>query len=189
MYNGAEVDSKMFGVTKKTGLYISGQRLGLYGCGIAQSASSMPSMYEKDGALKFGEVDLLTSGRGINISLSDYNKLLSGESVDGYKTYSVNDVYNVIPDGGTAEELTYTKSNDVYTFSNGITASVGNNIVYNNVSDLPSNTEDLTETIMNTNCPQIYVRYFDPIIPVGGTIELECLRSIMTKLKIHSQQS
>lgn len=173
LYNGQEVDSKMFGAIKKTGLYISGQRLYLYGCCIAQSASLMPSLYEKDGALKFGEVDLLTSGRCINISLSDYNKLLSGEGVDGYKAYSVNDVYNVIPDGGTAEELTYTKSNGVYTFSNGITASVGNNIVYNNVSDLPVNTEDLTETIMNTDCPQIYVRYFDPIIPVGGTIELE----------------
>lgn len=173
MFNGQEVCERLFGGATKSGIYVNGNRLELYGNVIAQSSKDDPKLYEKNGSLMFGEVDMTTADRCINISLIDYNKLLAGETIDGYKAYSPDDVYNVIPENSTADELTFTESNGIYTFSNGTTAKADSRFVYNNGSALPVNVEDLTQTVLNTNAPQIYVRYFDPIIVVGDTIEIE----------------
>lgn len=171
-YNGKKIDAVFNGNINSFGVYCNGVRLDVDGVGVAKS-SSPAAMSAKGENLYLNEVNLLTDGECVNITESDYNALLSGKLVAGYKRYSRSAIYNIVPNVSQAQAVSYTIADGIITFSGGATSSVADNSLYNNAGILDENTLDLTETITNSRCPFVNVRWFDPKIPVGGKIELQ----------------
>jgi len=172
-YNGKYIIASIDDAINKDGLYMDGVKLFMDGIGIAM-ASSEPKFEEKDGDLFFGDVNLSIEGKVVNITNTDYSTLLGGELVAGYKKYDRSQIYNIVDDVQSADTITYTVSNGVITFSTSKTTNVDDDIIYGNVADtLQDNTENLTTTVTNASCPVLTVKRFNPIVPVGGSIELE----------------
>lgn len=173
MYNGKQITATAVRQFNTLGLIIDGNNLILEDEIIATSASA-GSLSEHDGNIYFNEVVLSTKGYCINITSSDYNKLLNGELVTGYKRYSASDIYNVVADVDNAPEITYTIANGIITFSDNTTQKEQSNALYNNGGDdFTENTLDLEASVNNTTPPFISIRYFNPIVPIGGTIGIE----------------
>ena len=173
MYNGKQITATAIRPFNTLGLIIDGNNLVLEDEIIATSTSA-GTLSEHNGNMYFNEVILSTKGRCINITSSDYNKLLNGELVAGYKSYSALDIYNIVVDIEDAPEITYTIANGVITFSDNTTQKEQSNVLYNNSSDdFTENTLDIEASINSTTPPFVSVRYFNPIVPVGGTIGIE----------------
>lgn len=174
-YDGKEVDSVVSRKVNSFGLYVDGKRISIDGTAIAQSSGEASLTAEGD-ELNFGDVDMLTDGECVNITIEDYNTLLQGGLADGYKRYSPSTIYNIVADVASSPKVTYTVADGVVEFSTGESATYGKDTLYNNFTDeLQENTIDLAETLANTDCPFVNVRWFDPIIPVGGKIMLRYL--------------
>lgn len=175
MYNGVKVSTRLAGTLRHMGIYINGQKLVIDHSGIAESSSESPSLNGNGkGKLYFGGVELTESGKCVNITESDYNTLIGGGLVAGYKAYSTNEIYNIVANPASAAIVTYTIDNNVVTFSTGVTAELSSSGLYNSMANtIQENTEDLTATIENTACPNVHVRYFNPVIAVGDTITLD----------------
>lgn len=171
-YDGKEVDSAASNRVNSFGLYVDGKRISIDGTAIAQS-SCVASLTAEGDELRFGDVDMLTDGECVNITIEDYNTLLQGGLVDGYKRYSPLTIYNIVADVASSPKVTYSVADGVVEFSTGEVAIYGKDTLYNNFTDeLQENTIDLAETLANTDCPFVNVRWFDPIVPVGGKIVL-----------------
>lgn len=171
-FDGAEVDSVVSHRVNSFGLYVDGKRISVDGTAIAQS-SGKGSLTAEGDELHFGNVDMITDGECVNITIEDYNTLLQGGLVDGYKRYSPLTIYNIVADVASSPKVTYSVADGVVEFSTGESATYGKDALYNNFTDeLQENTIDLAETLANTDCPFVNVRWFDPIVPVGGKIAL-----------------
>jgi hypothetical protein len=163
---------------KKFGLYVVNgssnkpSRLILNGKTIAKSASRTLQLDtdNKDDFVKLGDVVLATKRKEINsvekiscinITASDYAKLLKGELVNGYKRYNSRDVYNIVDNILTAPTVYCEKDEE------------DEGLLYNNQIDangLEENTVDNDNTFHQTDVPFIGVRYFNPRIDIGGNI-------------------
>ena len=152
------------------GVCVSGDTLSL--CGTSLALASDKSAVERlDDDLFFGDVKLNTDGEVINLTAEDYGKLLSGSLVAGHKRYDRASVYNIVQDVGAADVITYTKDKSQISFDTGYTAEASNDMMYANAAGtLSENSEDLTETVLNTACPNLTIRRFESVVPVGGKI-------------------
>lgn len=172
IFGDGVIDSVPSWIDKPLGLYVNGKKLNISGIGIAESELPAAVIPVDDGVY-LNEVNLLPqSGECVNITLEDYSTLFGGGLVAGYKRYSESTIYNIVADVASAPTVTYTVSGGTITFSGGATAEIGKDMVYNNVNGLAENTIDNTATMANTNPPFACLRWFEPVIPVGGTIEL-----------------
>lgn len=153
------------------GLYFNGGKLEVDGAGIAASYNNARLTTDGDD-IYFGDVKLTESGKCINITLANYNKLLNGELVTGYKRFDKATIYNIVADVSQASTVTYSKVDDVIHFSDSTTSEAHDNMVYLG-SGLTENTIDTDDTVDETDCPFVNVKYFDPIVHVGGKIEIE----------------
>lgn len=172
-FNGKTVESTFDDAVDRFGVCIKGQALKSDGVDVAVSAESNPSLRPTSSGLDFGGVNISES-KCVNITLADYNKLLKGERVTGYAMLNGDRVYNIVTDVATASPITYTDDGTTLTFSTGVTARKMQDTLYNNVSGgLTENTEDLTATMVNKDCPFVNLRCYDPIVPVGGKMVLE----------------
>lgn len=173
--NDTKLTSTMEG-TNKYGTYVkveNGKSV-LYHDGIplVQSENSKSSINGSDGS--FGEVKLNTQGRTcINITIDNYNKLLRGELVTGYKLYDRKEVYNLVDNPSTAPMISYTEEPEGYRFGD-ILWTEKNNVVYNNVVGISGLDYQINHdnNIFYTDCPYIDVRYFNPVIVDGDRIHL-----------------
>ena len=173
-YNGKHISATMTGHKAAYGLYVNGGKLDVDGSVVASTSVQNPSVHQSFDNVYFGNVRLDNEGECVNITESDYNSLLAGGTVDGYKSYSPSTVYNIVDNPATALKITYNVVGDNLVFSSGVTAQKGASGVYNSIAgELTENTESLTATIESTSCPFVHVRYFKPVILVGSTIELE----------------
>lgn len=98
MLNGTQV-----GISSEEGdgfgARVVGDSLVIGGEVVAKSASQDAAV-TADG--QFGEVDLLGHHKCINITLADYNNLLNGGIVTGYKAHDPDAVYNIVDNVATA---------------------------------------------------------------------------------------
>lgn len=170
-YDGKPVDKVLSNTRYPLGLYVNGGKLILNTSVIAESPSPAELLAGSD--LYFDEVNLSENGQCVNITLENYNKLLNGQFVDGYKRFSPSTIYNIVSNVDSAETVNYTISNGKVIFS-GDAFDMSDNMLYNNVSDeLIENTVNGTANISNSACPVVNVKYFNPVIPVGGNVTLE----------------
>lgn len=173
MYNGKRICTKLAGTLRRFGLHIDGDTLEVDGSVVAKT-SATPKIKVIGDEVYFGDVQLVEKNECVNITEEDYNTLISGGSVDGYKTYSPTIVYNIVADPATAETVTYNVVDDSLVFQGGGTLPKDSSGIYNSATgELAENTEDLVATINNPDCPNVHVRYFNPVIAVGDTITLD----------------
>lgn len=170
MFNG-QLITEVRSPRNKFGLVVDGQKLILQGIDVAYSAQTNPLIQQVGSAVFFGEVPLLSNGKCINITKEDYSRLCAGEAVQGYVRYNPFDIYNIVPDVSVASTVTYTVSNGIVTFSDDSTSEMSNDMLYNNSDGvLTHNNESMSATVENTDTPFLCLRYFNPIIPVGGKV-------------------
>lgn len=128
---------------------------------------------------KYSGVELDTTyNKVINITLADYNTLLSGKLVSGYKHFSLDDVYNIVDNPAIVETIPYVKTGNKFVFTVGndtIEWPHTKGVVFNNVIGLNiENDEDTSiNGIAHRDWPYFDIRYFNPIVNVGDTISLE----------------
>lgn len=170
-FNGEHIYTTLRGAHNFFGLYVNGEKLFVDGFAVAQSSKS--KLLAKQDGLYFGEVKLVKSGTCINITAADYNTLLAGGNVMGYKSYEPDDIYNIVSNVSTASTVTYTESNGVVTFSDSTTANKKQDAVHNDDGFLSENTLDTTATMTNTQPPFVIVRYFESTVTAGETIKLD----------------
>lgn len=102
MHNGNKVgitseESDNFGTrVKNNTLVVNGETL-------ATSSTNNPKV-STDGS-EFGNVNLVGHGKCINITLENYNKLLNGETVAGYKAHDPDAIYNIVTNPATAQTV------------------------------------------------------------------------------------
>lgn len=172
-YNGRRIDAVMTGVSNSFGIYVNGNALKIDGVDVAFSDNDAIVKPAQDDAM-FGDVDLTTDGECINITLADYNTLVGGGSVAGYKRYNKADVYHIVDDVATAAKVTYSLVDGKLVFSSGATSSMVDNVVYNSVGNtLTDNTLNLSNTVTDTNPPCISVKPFHAVVKPNESIELE----------------
>lgn len=168
-------DGKEIGRTKASknqfALFVNDKELVFNGASFALSANDSPQLREIKGNLYFGEIPLFLNGECINITMSDYNKLLAGKLVAGYTRFNPSAIYNIVSDVSTSKTMTYTISNGVVTFSDSLAQRKADGMIYNN-SILQHNVEDNTATVSNPDSPFLCVRQFSRVIPTGSTINL-----------------
>lgn len=185
MYNGKRICTKLAGTLRRFGLHIDGDTLEVDGCVVAKT-SATPKIKVIGDEVYFGDVQLVEKNECVNITEEDYNTLISGGSVDGYKTYSPTIVYNIVADPATAETVTYNVVDDSLVFQGGGTLPKDSSGIYNSATgELAENTEDLVATINNPDCPNVHVRYFNPVIAVGDTITLDYFVDTRKMSSIH----
>lgn len=173
MYNGIELSVTSTKDSNTLGTIIRDKTLFINGANIATSSTDTDFHVIND-ELFFGDVNLSNPAECINITQADYNKLLKGVPVAGYKRYNKSAIYNIVDDVDQADIITYTIDNGVITFSDSTTAVVNNNTLYNNTSgDLTENELDFDATVHNTKCPFVTVNHFNPVVPVNGVITLD----------------
>lgn len=172
MYNGVELTATSTKDSNTLGTIIRDKTLFINGANIATSSTNTDFHVVND-ELFFGNVNLSNPAECINITQTDYNKLLKGVPVAGYKRYNKSAIYNIVDDVDQADTITYTIDNGVITFSDNTVAVVDSNILYNNTSgDLTENALDSDETVTNTKCPFVVVKHFNAIIEPESTIKL-----------------
>lgn len=102
MHNGNKVgitseESDNFGTrVKNNTLVVNGETL-------ATSSTNNPKV-STEGS-EFGNVNLVGHGKCINITLANYNKLLNGETVAGYKAHDPDAIYNIVTNPATAQTV------------------------------------------------------------------------------------
>lgn len=170
MFNG-QLITAFRSFKNRFGLVVDGSKLILQGIDVAYSAQTNPLIRQVGDAVFFGEVPLLSNGKCINITKEDYSKLCAGEAVPGYVRYNQFDIYNIVSDVSAASTVTYTVSNGIVTFSDDSTSEMSNDMLYNNSEGvLTHNNESASATVENTDTPFLCLRYFNPIIPIGGKV-------------------
>lgn len=177
--NGVKV-AKFTANTNALGTYVVGNKLYDNGSVVAVSSQQNPSLHLGD-SLKFGEVDMVTEGKVINILLDDYNTLYNHGLVTGHKYFDPWDVYRVFKTSqalANATEVTYVRNHaqGKLTFTDGnktVEFPEYPYLLYNNVvGELSHNTEDAENTVTEINSPEVGVRYFNPRVNVGDTIKV-----------------
>ena len=184
--------------TNEFGMYAIGNKLYDNGSVVAMSGQEHPFYTNEDGVPKFGEVELVTEGKVINITLENYNKLLNRELVPGYKYLDLWDVYYITDTPSKLRDVSYTRdhsdpNNKTVTFVEGnetYTVPERPHMLYNNVIgdagqfDVENDEykevyceEDMEKTVKRMNAPYLVVRYFNPRIkpwePGGNTIKVQ----------------
>lgn len=172
-YNGKRIDAVMDNVGNSYGLYINGQMLNVDGVDIAKSAKDAAMLPTDDGVM-LNEVDLLTEGVCINITKANYNLLVGGYMVAGYKHYNPSDVYNIVADVSSAAKITYSVVGNKLVFSGGIESLMTKNVVYNSVGGmLTENTVNLANTVSDTTPPLVSVKPFRAVVEPNSRLALE----------------
>lgn len=173
MCNGKEISATALNDGNRFGVSVTKDRLDVDSVGIAKSADQA-SVVERELEAYFNEVKLVNTGECVNITKSDYNLLLGGALVKGYKRFESSTIYNIVDDVLSAPVITYEIADGTIVFSNGNTADAQSDMVYNSVANvLSENSLNQNDTFTNTRCPFVCVKYFDPVIPIGGTITLK----------------
>lgn len=171
--NDAKLVSTMEG-TNRLGTYVVGDTLHHDGIPLIKSSTEHPVL--DINGVKFGEIKLDTVSKTcINITIKDYNTLLAGYAVEGYKPYNRKEVYNLVSNVSSAPIITYTEEEEGYRFGN-ILWKEKNNVVYNNVIGLTVSTPynvNQEQNMLNDDHPYVDVRYFNPVIVSGNSISLK----------------
>ena len=172
MFGGEDVGS--FRVREnKLGVIIDGGKLSIDGVNFASSMLAHPSVVDVDGSVYFGETPLVVNGKCINITAEDYSDLIGGNAVAGYAKYNLSNIYNIVDDVATADEITYTVEDGVITFDTAVTANRSDGMVYGNISGvMADNVEDMSSTVDNIDAPFVSVRYFEQVVIEGEHIDL-----------------
>lgn len=172
MFGGEDVGS--FRVRKnKLGVIIDGGKLSIDGVNFASSMLAHPSVVDVDGSVYFGETPLVVNGKCINITAEDYSDLIGGNAVAGYAKYNLSNIYNIVDDVATADEITYTVEDGVITFDTAVIANRSDGMVYGNISGvMANNVEDMSSTVDNIDAPFVSVRYFEQVVIEGEHIDL-----------------
>ena len=92
-YNGVQVCSTAE-ETNYLGIYASGDKLKLNGTEIS-IARHQPECISKQNSVSFGDTILGSTQICTNITLSNYNKLRSGQLIPGYTKYDSHTIYNI----------------------------------------------------------------------------------------------
>lgn len=172
-YNGRRIDAVMAGVSNSFGIYVNGNALKIDGADVAFSDNGAIVKPVQNDAM-FGDVDLTTDGECINITKADYNTLVGGGFVAGYKRYNKADVYNIVADVATATKVTYSLVDGKLVFSSGATSSMVDNVVYNSVGNtLTENTLNLSNTVNDTTVPLVSVKPFHAVVQPNKSIPIE----------------
>lgn len=142
------------------GLRIVNKKLILDGECIAEATEDNPCISEQSGELRFGNVQLLRGSKCVNITLDNYNKLINGEIVPGYKKYDRDIIYNIVQNVATADvidcdSLHYPNSPICYT---------------RNGNALAECVEDDFLTFVDPHVPDIEVMPFERIIYNGDNL-------------------
>jgi len=169
--NGKAVSSSFNGIVDDFGLRIDGKVLKHDGITLAKSDYGSHLVQRLKAAL-FGDA-VIASDSCVNITLSNYNKLLQGITVSGYSRYNRKLVYNIVSEPATADVVSFNRHGNRLVFSTGVTALSEDDMLYNNVSGtLTENVIDLEKTVYRTDCPFINLRHFNPIVTVGDGLVL-----------------
>lgn len=161
------------------GMYVVGSRLYDNGSVIAVSAEQNPQLVVGT-TTKFGEVDIVTEGKVINITLENYNKLYNHQLIAGYKYFDPMDVYRIVSDVANAPQVTYVRdsANGTLTFTEAgkepIVFPEMKYLLYNNVAgeDIAPIAEDMVKTVKYFNAPYLCVRYFNPRVKTGNSVQI-----------------
>lgn len=163
--------------TNEFGMYAIGNKLYDNGSVVALSGQEHPFYTNEDGVPKFGEVDLVTEGKVINITLENYNILYNHGLVAGYKYFDPWDVYRIVSNVANAPQVTYVRDhkNETLTFTDNGTEIVFPEmpyLLYNNVVGESSHNTITEQNVKNMNSPYLGVRYFNPRIKPSETIKV-----------------
>lgn len=162
LYFNDEVVGRTSNVSNNLGVYALDGVLYVDGAPLVKSSKGSiidPDIANVEDDVAFGKAALLGSARCINITLADYNKLLAGELVEGYKKFDPKAIYNIVPNVTNAPIINYINTYDE------------EYLLYNNIVGLSDNTlDDATFTRLKT--PQISVHDFNPRVAPGEGIEL-----------------
>jgi len=173
MYNDTKISSVSPSYKNNFGLYVNKNKLLLNGNVIAKSEGK-GGLMDSGNTAYFGDLDLIDNGICINITPNDYKILYNGGMVSGYKSYSSDAIYNITNSPDTDPVITYSKSGNIITFSNGVTASTNNNVIYDGIIvEQAHNYLNFTKNLNEVNIPFVCVKYFNPIIPIGNTLTIE----------------
>lgn len=172
-YNGKRIDAVMDHVGNSYGLYINGKMLNVDGAGIAMSDKDAVMSPTEDGVM-LNEVNLMTEGECINITKADYNLLVGGNMVAGYKRYNPSDVYNIVADVSSAAKVTYSVVDGRLVFSGGATSAMTKDVVYNSAAgSLAENTINLANTVSDTTPPLVSVKPIHAVIALNSRMTIE----------------
>lgn len=173
------------------GLRVNSNKLNLGGVNIAKSNNSSPKIKSSNKEVKFGDDVLLSGIKCINITLSNFNKLLKGIDVDGYSKYNPSACYNIVSNVATAEEVEWEPTeydlNDPifckhYHIYNNI---VGMDDVYEeylgpiddthrvNTFVAISTRNQSTGAIIDAGCPKLGFHYFNNVIKPDDMIHIQ----------------
>ena len=144
--------------SNKYGTYIIDNSLILNGESVAKGASG--SLIVNNSSVHFGDVDLLGYDKCINITIENYNKLLKGELVEGYKRFDEHACYNIVQDPSTAELVAVPELTDVH------------DPLYNNrLGGMPDNPLTV-QTYLSTAAPHISIHGYKFEIEPGEELEV-----------------
>lgn len=146
----------------KYGMYALGNDLFING-NLTARRSDTSGVTDDGEDVKFGNAVLKSRVKCINITLADYNMLLAGGTIAGYKKLDPWTMYNIVDDVQTAEDVYVDIDGDHYTID-GVDYYDRQEIypLYNNLQGAQAiNPHELTDaTFLEVDPPQLGI--FDP---------------------------
>lgn len=164
-YNGRTLFKTTLEDTAKYGITVKGNRL-LFNdevVAINNSSSAISRVESSNTISKFGNV-VLQGRTCIKITKENYQKLRSGEHVDGYMRYGTGSVYYITDDVEHCPDIVYDPE----------LIEGHEDIVYN--SFIPGDLEEHSateETMMSVETPTLAMRHFEATLVQGDTLDLE----------------
>lgn len=184
LYNGQKVATTS-AETDGCGLRVDGDELILNGESIAKGNNN--NWIEDSNGIKFGDADLLGYNKCINITKNNYNALLQGITVEGYKSFDPGACYNIVEDVANSPLVDRPELTDLHDplYNNLYDPLRGTPGHTNDPYDLPDNSLNNSQTYLDTAAPHLSTHGYKFEITPGEQLEFTYMVDSRTGDKIN----
>lgn len=170
MFNGHKV-GEAYDVKDLKGARVVKQKLILNGDNLINAISAKPQLRPSSLGFQFDTVQVKEPPRYINITLQNYNKLISGNDIVGYKQFDRSAIYNIVDSVATAPSLIHDEVIAVDKYPNSPTHFTKDS-TGKVVNLLEECVEDNIQTFTDPYIPDIEVMPYERIIYSGDDLIL-----------------